>query len=270
MNDSVQESVTRSPPPPPPPHSTSLLDGEFNADESHASFLEALKEWRKGAPSTTTTTTTTAAHPTSSTVAQSTTTHSSSSCKVRPTTTPSSSSSDGFMTGETDTAQQTPALQQKPLVWTFQNSLSYFDRLRIGKLLEDMSHTSGASLETPVVKRDTSKGEEGSEEEKNTSWDQEDEELFIEILQKMQSRPAVPEADVKPKEVSTQQEMDQMQQEMDQTQQEEKLNNDNVEWWCIEVEDVTDREDQVIMGLLDAGIMVECIPPSRLVVIQQD
>ena len=255
--------------------SNSLLDGEgFDAEASHQSFLEALRQWR-GEPA-----------PSSSTpAAPSTLPPKPSFTSVKKQAGPNpngNASSNSTISSETNTFfQQTvaPAVGETAIKFEFKNrtGLCYFDQLRLqrGLLSPSENKSDDATLNWTTTTTANSLKEQGSrdvvveeekqdakEEDEGEGWDSNDEQAFLEIIsskKKHQDEIAVNHSNT-----SLVMEAPSDHKEKDKN---EESASDPEQPWILVMQDITGMEDEAIMESLDAGILVECIPTTRLQVI---
>ncbi|KAJ3323289.1 hypothetical protein HDV06_002060 [Boothiomyces sp. JEL0866] len=179
----------------PEPLANSLLDGEYDPEESRKSFLEALTDWRKSTPR-----------------AQ----------------TPKRDI-------QTSEYQQTNNADGLEISINFQENLSYLDKLVLKNRIRPKSEPTAKPIElveSEVVHVDN-----------NDEWDESDHENFTAIIESLRNK----KIDV--------------------------LKEEEIEMFDIgefSVEDVTECEEEVILKALDKGIMIECVPCSKCIVVEPE
>jgi hypothetical protein len=233
--------------------SHSLLDGDvFDAEASHQSFLEALRQWRgETAPPPAAPSTLPPKQPSSSPF------------KKQPQLPTSSvGTSNSTISSETNTffQQTTSPPSEDSIKFEFKSTseLSYFDKLRLQKgLVSPREETVEASTMHPSLSpADKDQRCEivvnGAEsEEIEDEWDSNDEQAFLEIVSKKDDKANILESNSVAREEESQ----------------DGGQESHEPAWVLVMQDITGMEDEVIMESLDAGIMVECIPTTRLRVI---
>ena len=250
----------------------SLLEGdEFDPNASHQSFLEALRQWR-GEPvqmeqSASKHPLPIPHPPTTKNMAPANT------ANYQRSKTPSMDehlySTNSSISTETNTFDQIE--EKKPVQFEFMatNDLSYFDRLRLQKgynpnpkspvPVENLERTDTVK---PIKGNDCDDIDEKQSKE-DEEWDSEDEQLFLQIFSQKKSKPEDLHDDQNDQtcEFKIEQDWD----NLGFTGLTPKPSNDR----CILImQDITGFEDESIMDSLDAGIMVECIPTTRLKVVE--
>jgi hypothetical protein len=144
-----------------------------------------------------------------------------------------------FSEAETETASESSKINNSVSFEgrvNFQNSLSYFDRLNLNKMRADVKNDEiSSSLNGP--KPQSIEIISQASNEKDTINEFEDDQIHYYGIQNMPSSNNVQDESNETSEISV-----------------------NI---C--VEDISDNVDQVILDCLNQGIMVECIPSSKLI-----
>lgn len=246
--------------------SNSLLDGDgFDAEASHQSFLEALRQWR-GEPAPTSTT---PAAP-SSLPPKYTSKSVKKQAVAASNVANSNASSNSTISSETNTfIQQTvaPAVGDTAIKFEFKNrtGLCYFDQLRLQRgLASPAEKNNDATLNSTSmnsVNEQQSRDAVGEEKEEWEGWDSNDELAFLEIMtSKKKTQDEIVANHCNSSLV--------MEPPSDDDKDNDKSGEEASEQpWVLVMQDITGMEDEVIMESLDAGILVECIPTTRLQVI---
>jgi hypothetical protein len=241
-------------------HPGQLLDGDFDEEANSKSFQEALKAWRDTSSSSNLAKESTAP-PYSKEISQdveidsrvgsTNLLHNFNQCN-------GGNGQQHCTQGGTNEGQQTETTQ---IEVRFGKNRSYLDELLLkSKYKNSVIHSGNRNELSGVCKCDDTKYYQ-------KEWDDEDEEMLLEILTKRSQKAICTESLV---EVISEEEVAIEEEEMAQFKEimhsrwllyQSKMKEE------IRMEDVTETEDDVILEALDKGRMVECIPSTKLSII---
>lgn len=137
---------------------------------------------------------------------------------------------------QTSEYQQTVPVKEAEISINFQENLSYLDKL----VLQNRKRPINEPAPKPIAISEPEPVNENETIENNDEWDESDHENFIAIIQSLRNKQNI---------------------------------NDETEIPDLgefSVEDVTECEEEVILEALDKGIMIECVPCSKCVVVEPE
>jgi hypothetical protein len=237
----------------------SLLDGEFDEDANRKSFQQALQQWRTGSTE------------------ELATQNKLSLKENQQIISITESLLDGeyneeanrvafqealhqwrsgprLNTPQKEEGQQTATLLKSKIHVEFESGLSYLDKLTLQTKMQPLEYV-------PIPKQCI---DEIDSKESEEEWDEEDEILFKDLIEKRSSKRESAPENVRYQKNDLEWDQEEISMFLELLELREAKHSD----MCLTMEDITAFEDDYILETLQAGRMVECIPSSKLKIIE--